>query len=53
MLADLAGRPARPARDARRIARTLLYAVMILGAAAWAILVGLAVYGPYLELGLF
>lgn len=47
MLADLAGRPARPARDARRIARFLLYAIMILGLAAWAILVGLAVYGPY------
>ena len=47
-MADLAGRPARPARDARRIARSLFCAIMILGAAAWVILVGLAVYGPYL-----
>lgn len=49
MLADLAGRPARPARDARRIARPLLYAIMILGVVAWAILVGIAVYGPYVR----
>ena len=52
MLADLAGRPVRPARDAHRIARPLLYAVMILGAVAWAILVGIAVYGPYVGVGL-
>lgn len=53
MLADLAGRPARPARDARRIARSLLYAIMILGVVAWVILVGFAVYGPYVGLQLF
>lgn len=54
MMIDLVGRrPARPGRDVARTARAALYAIAILGAVAWVVLVGIAVYGPYLGLDLF